>query len=133
MPDPVSATSISAWPCRCRSIIDSQPPFGIASRAFRNRLRNTCCSLYSMPSTIGASARDPSDLDVARSELMLEQRQHVVDDGVDVDGTWLDLRRPREVQQTIDDLGGAERLPLDLLEQLRASDPPCRRSAAASA
>ena len=32
-----------------RVTIVSQPPFGMASRALRNRFRNTCWSLYSMP------------------------------------------------------------------------------------
>ena len=34
---------------RSASTTDSQPPLGIASRAFRNRFRNTCCSWCSMP------------------------------------------------------------------------------------
>ena len=40
-------------PRRRRRAVDteSQPPFGIASRAFRNRFRNTCWSLYSTPRT----------------------------------------------------------------------------------
>ena len=54
---------------------------------------------------------------------MLEQRQHVADDGVEVD------RRPlrriggvgtRQREQAVDDARGAERLLLDLLEQLGA-------------
>ncbi|HEV3484295.1 MAG TPA: PAS domain-containing protein, partial [Vicinamibacterales bacterium] len=36
----------------------------------------------------------------------LEQRQHVVDDHVQVDGARFDVRRPREVQQAVDDLRG---------------------------
>ncbi len=72
-------------PLRRASTIDSQPPFGIASRAFRNRFRNTCCSLYSMPCTTTAERAELlAHLDAAGAELVLEQRQHVVDDGVDV-------------------------------------------------
>ena len=59
-------------------------------------------------------------LDAGGAELVLEQRQHVVDDDVQVDRARLALRRTREVQQAVDDLGRAERLPLDLLEQAGA-------------
>ena len=54
-------------------------------------------------------------------ELVLEQRQHVGDDDVDVDdaSSIAVRRRPRQVQQAVDDLRRAERLPLDLLEQPR--------------
>ena len=68
-----------------RVAIVSQPPFGIASRALRNRLRNTCCSLCSIPCTVtGGRESSLAHLDAAGCELVLEQRQHVVDDGVDV-------------------------------------------------
>ena len=60
-------------------------------------------------------------LDLADLELMLEQGEHVADDGVDVHDGRLTARcaRPRQRQQPVDDLGGAERLTLDLLEQRR--------------
>ena len=59
--------------------------------------------------------------DVGDLELMLEQREHVGDDGVEIDVDALVGRRarPREVQQSVHDLRGPERLPLDLLEQRR--------------
>ena len=48
-----------------------------------------------MPCTIsGAAAELLAHLDAAGSQLVLEQRQHVVDDGVDVDRAAVDLRRP---------------------------------------
>ena len=45
--------------------------------------------------------------------------EHVVDDGVYVDRAAVELRRPGQVQQPVDDLRGAERLPLDLFQHLR--------------
>ena len=55
-------------PSSTRVATDSQPPFGIASRAFRNRFRNTCCSLCSTPSTTGACVGQlAADLDACRS------------------------------------------------------------------
>ena len=58
-------------------------------------------------------------LDAAGAKLMLEERQHVVDHRVHVDRTAVDLRRPRQIEQAVDDLRRAERLFLDLLEHLR--------------
>jgi sialate O-acetylesterase len=48
----------AAWYCPSskRVAIDSQPPFGMASRALRKRLSSTCCSLYSMPCTMAGEA-----------------------------------------------------------------------------
>ena len=103
------------------STIVSQPPFGIASRALRNRLRNTCCSLYSIalhdqrrrrpaPCAPGccrcANWCSSSD----STSLMTALRST---------GPLSTCGRPRQVQQAVDDLRGAERLPLDLLEHLR--------------
>src|SRR6478672_4652375 len=51
MPEPVSAISMAAPASPSLVAIVSQPPLGIASRAFRNRFRNTCWSLYSIPCT----------------------------------------------------------------------------------
>ena len=54
---------------------------------------------------------------------MLEQREHVGDHLVEIDDGALGLFRgvrPRQVEQAVDDAGGAERLLLDLLEQRRA-------------
>ena len=59
------------------------------------------------------------NLDAALLELMLEQRQHVADDRVDVDhGAFGGVRgvRAGQVQQPVDDAGGAEGLLFDLLE-----------------
>src|SRR5471030_235526 len=58
-------------------------------------------------------------LDAADLELVLEQREHVHDDGVEIHfGPFIGRRAgPGEVQQAVDDLRGAERLPFDLLEQ----------------
>ena len=57
-------------------------------------------------------------LDPSRLELVLEQRQHVADDDVDVARAAVDLGGTREVQEAVDDLRGAECLTLDLLEHL---------------
>ena len=72
-------------------------------------------------------------LDAAGAELVIEQRQDVVDDGVEIDRAAVDLRGPGEIQQAVDDLGGAERLALDLLEHLGPRVVRHRRPAAASA
>jgi hypothetical protein len=61
------------------------------------------------------------NFDAADLELMLEQREYVGDDGVQVDALWL-VRfstLSRQTKQAIDDLRRAEGLPLDLLEQPR--------------
>ena len=55
-----------------------------------------------------------------RLELVLEQRQHVGDDDVDVNERPIGGRRTRQRQESVDDLRRTERLPLDLLEQPRA-------------
>ena len=61
-------------------------PCGIASRAFRNRFRNTCCSLYSTPVTTGAGdSSSRRTLILLVLELVLEQAEHVVDDRVQID------------------------------------------------
>src|ERR1019366_9811401 len=52
-------------------------------------------------------------------ELLLEKRENVADDGVQIDVDALAALRawPRQIQQAVDDLRRAERLTLDLLEQ----------------
>ena len=73
-----------------------------------------------MPSTVHRIGRElAAHLDAADLELVLEQREHVADDRVQIHLDAL-VRRgagTRQVQQPVDDLRGAERLPLDLLEQ----------------
>ena len=96
-------------PMACRPssdvVTDSQPPFGIASFAFRNRLRNTCCSLCSNPSTIDRLGEQLAPhLDVLQLELVLEQREHVVDDRVEID-----RRRDRRPSRTRAATGSAGR------------------------
>ena len=51
MPVPVSDTSATTSCPSWRVAMVSQPPLGIASRAFRNRFRKTCWSLNSNPTT----------------------------------------------------------------------------------
>src|SRR5580693_8114438 len=53
MPAPVSTTSTSTLPLCVAVRTSSMPPLGIASRAFKNRFRNTCCSLFAEPRTAG--------------------------------------------------------------------------------
>ena len=120
MPDPVSAISAITRSPSTRVDTDSQPPLGIASRAFRNRFRNTCWSWCSMPSTAAADGDSSRrTLMLPTVELVLEQREDVGDDRVQIDVDPFVRRRAgtRQVEQPVDDLGGAERLPLDLLEQ----------------
>ncbi len=76
-----------------------------------------------MPSTTerAPAASSRRTLILAVLELVLEQRQDVVDDGVQVHRPRSSTRRagPRQVQQPVDDLRGPERLALDLLQQPR--------------
>jgi hypothetical protein len=65
----------------------------------------------------GRFGQVPAHLHPVRPELVLEQRHHVADDQVQVDRPHLAARRARHVQQAAHDLGGAERLALDLLQQ----------------
>src|SRR6185295_16005839 len=60
-----------------------------------------------------------TNLNAASSELVLEQRQHIIDDGVYLDRTGVGLRRAGQVEQAVDNLGRPERLAFDLLEDLR--------------
>jgi hypothetical protein len=60
-----------------------------------------------------------ANLDPAHLELVFEQRENVRDGYVEIDRAHVAARRPGEVEQAVDDLRGTERLPLDLLEQLR--------------
>ena len=86
MPEPVSAISATTRSSSTRVDTSSQPPLGIASRAFRNRFRNTCCSWCSMPDDRDRRLGELApNLDAADLELMLEQREDVGDDGVQVD------------------------------------------------
>src|ERR1035441_1706648 len=56
-------------------------------------------------------------LDARGLELVLQQRKRVVDDAIQIHVVELGARRAREVQQAVDDLGGAESLPRDLVQQ----------------
>ena len=60
-------------------------------------------------------------LDAADLELVFEQRVDVIDDAIQIDRRPLAARRPRprQRQQAIDDLRGAEGLALDLFQNLR--------------
>ena len=57
------------------------------------------------------------DADLRGLELMLEQGERVADDGVDVGLAVFRAAGAREVEQAVDDLGGAEGLLRDLVEQ----------------
>ena len=61
------------------------------------------------------------DPDLAHLELVLQKREHVADDRVQVHVLALATLNagPRQREQTVDDLGRPERLPFDLLEKLR--------------
>ena len=131
MPSPVSATSTTTASSSARVARVSQPPRGMASRAFRIRLKNTCCRRFSLPRTAGrSSASSLRTLMRAPVELVLEQREHVEQDLVDVERLELGAARAREVQQVVDDLGRAEGLLLDLLQErpARVRRPTCSRS-----
>src|SRR5271157_2875799 len=58
-------------------------------------------------------------LDARGLELVIEQRQRVLDHAVQIDVSKFGARGAREVQQTVDNLGGAEGLARDLLQQRR--------------
>ena len=92
--------------------------------AFRNRLRNTCCSLCSSPSTItGSAASSRRTLMCCSSNWCSSSDSTSLMTALRSTGaTSVPPRRgrPREVQQAVDDLRGPERLAFDLLEQPRA-------------
>ena len=59
----------------------SVPPPAMASRAFRNRFRKTCCSLPALPCTGGRLGIQVGlDLDAGLLQLVLQQRQRFLDD-----------------------------------------------------
>ncbi len=90
----------------------------MASLAFRNRFRNTCCSLPELPWISGKSGvQIRLHLHLRSLELVLQQRQRVRDDLVQVDVAEFRGAGAREVQQVVDDLRSAERLPRDLFQQ----------------
>ena len=111
----------------------SQPPLGMASRAFRIRLKKTCWRRFSLPRIGGrpaASSRrtricEPSSW-CSTSESTSSERL------VDVDPLELGAAGAREVQQAVDDLGRPEALLLDLLEQLLAGVAVARSGPAAA-
>ena len=97
----------------------SSPPSGIASRAFTNRFKNTCCSLPAFPyvdRTFGSQFT--LDTNPRSLELMFQQRNGLCDHLVDIDFRELRRARPRKIQQVVDDLGSAECLLGDLFQQL---------------
>ena len=118
-----------------RVTIDSQPPFGMASRALRNRFRNTCCSLCSMPRTTGGVGDELlAHLDAAGLELVLEQRQHVADDDVEVARRRLSTCAGRARFSRLLTIFAARNVCRSIFSSsLRASDRPGRRLRAASA
>ena len=78
--------------------------------------------------TTRAGGQLAPDLDVALLELVLEQRQHVADDGVDVDRCALRRRGvgPRQVEQAVDDRA-ARNVCFSIFSRIRVSDRPDRR------
>src|SRR5437660_4980051 len=58
-------------------------------------------------------------LNLCRLELVLQQRERIGDDLVDVDVGELGAAGARKIEQVVDDLGSAEGLPSDLLQQAR--------------
>ena len=125
MPEPVSATSTTAPSSSIAR--DDRQPAALRHRVARVEEQVQEHLLQLVLDALHDRRRRRellAHLDAAGLELVLEQRQHVVDDGVDVARAAVDLRRPRQVQQAVDDLRGAERLPLDLLEHLASSDRP---------
>ncbi len=66
--------------------------------------------------------------DLRGLELVLEQRERVMDDLVQVDARELRAAGTREVEKAVHDLGGAEGLLRDLFQQ-RRNGPHCRAPA----
>src|SRR5271169_4448724 len=56
------------------------------------------------------------NFDAGGFELVLQQRQRVLNNAIQVDVVELGTRSPREVQQAVDDLRSAERLSRDLVQ-----------------
>ena len=119
MPAPVSDLDDRAPSLDRRGTV-SQPPrhrvAGVEEQVQEHLLQLVLDALHAT----GWSASSLRTLMLLLLELMLEQREHVVDHRVQVDRAGVDLRRTRQVEQAVDDLGRPERLPLDLLEHLGA-------------
>jgi hypothetical protein len=74
MPMPVSPTSTTASSPFMRALTDSQPPFGIASRALRNRFRKHLLELVFHPANDQTLVLEiATHLDAPGLELVLEQ------------------------------------------------------------
>src|SRR5205814_6605154 len=56
------------------------------------------------------------DMNSSRFELVFEQRQRILDHSVQVDKLELTAAGAREIQEAVDDFGGAESLLSDLLQ-----------------
>src|ERR1039457_4387035 len=59
-----------------------------------------------------------NDLDTRGLELVLKQSERVVNYAIQVHVVELGARGAREIQQAVNNLGGAKRLPRDLVQQL---------------
>ncbi len=109
-----------ANPSSLQCVTASVPPHSMASRAFRNRFRNTCCSLPELPFTAGSmDVAVQLHFDARLFQLMLDQRQGFLNHPVQIHFHEFGGRGARKIQQRIDDLAGAEGLLGDLVEQLR--------------
>ena len=121
MPAPVSATSTTACPPSTRVAIVSQPPLRHGVARVEEQVQEDLLQLVldaAHDQRVGGEARlrtwtlplrnwcSSSESTSAMTALQVDRRRSSV------------CARPRQVEQAVDDLGGAERLPLDLLEQL---------------
>ena len=119
MPAPESATVTRTWPVLRAAVLTARvPPFSMASRAFRNRFRNTCCSLPGLPLMRGSFSSSASFTSMCALpnwcsssvtvSLMILFRSTRDEFGG---------RGAREIQQRVDDFAGAEGLLGDFFEQ----------------
>ncbi len=103
IPEPVSDTSMTAWPpdslASDASLRVITPPPGIACIELIRRLSSTCCSCPLCPSTtIDCAGGSNSDTDVALGELEADQDERVGDDLGDLVAGVQACGRLREVE-----------------------------------
>ena len=83
----------------------------MASRALRNRFRNTCCSLLAEPRTGGNPlGKLFHNLDLRRLQGMRHQRQRFFHHAIQIHVGQFARAGARKIQQVVDDLAGAEGL-----------------------
>ena len=84
-------------------------PRGIASAAFRNRFRNTCCSRSGSPATLGAGAKSRVTRISRRASFSVRKASVLSSSAARSTGTRRGRPGPRHVEQALDDPRDARR------------------------